>query len=1297
MHHLTPRFILDQWDAGRRFGRFRASTLFVDISGFTAVTEALMDAGIAGGEMLADIMVAIFDPLIAAVYENGGFVSGFAGDAFTAIFPDGDAVTGAADSAARAVTAGWRINRHLNDYPTYTTDYGTFAFTVKVGAARGSVVWGIVGAADGLRTYYFRGEAVDGCAAAEHVASGGDVVLSAEVAAAVAGWASFRPIGHAHFVVRDASPPVYKGPVIAPPEDDQAASAFQPAPLLHSDQRGEFRDVFSVFLNVQGPLTDAQLVPFMETFFDLLRRYDGTLCRLDFGDKGCNLLLFWGAPTSNENDAQRVLDFALDLVAATDLTLRVGVTFRMAYAGFAGAPRREEYTCYGLGVNLAARQMMAATWGAILLDGDTVRKATGFAVRYLEHKPFKGFAEPQPVYTLLGRDERTGEPHYAGRLVGRERELAQLEQAIRPIFDHRFAGLVAIVGEAGLGKSRLAHALVEDHAADLLLCQTDEILRQSLNPFRSWMRHEFDQSTTVAPAENRRRFEARLQTIRELTPDDALRIELTRTHSFLAALLDIVWPDSLYAQLEPELRFENTLSALKTLIKALSLIEPVVVLLEDAHWLDADSAEFLRRLTRNVAGFPFAVVATSRSPVDSALVADGTPCHTITLGNLQGAALSTLVSDRLQQAPSTPLLDLLRSRTDGNPFFVEQMLLYLRENDLLDRLQQEDSELDSDILVPTDVRSLLVSRLDKLEPAVRDVVQQAAVLGREFDAPVLAAMVGMDVGTWTDSAETAAIWQRVTTTRYLFQHALMRDAAYDMQLRGRLRSLHRHAAHAFETLHERRYFSAPPYAEIAYHFDHAREATRAVDYYGKAGEQAQDAYHNEDAVAYFTRGLELSDQSEDTHQFALLSGREAVYSWVGERNRQLDDLLQLVALAEERGDSAECADVYLRLAFFYHVTGEYEQALRYTRRAQALSETLDDDALLFRIYHTWGRILWKQGRYVDARPQLQTALSLAQDASATADCLYDLGVTYFYQTSFAEARTYIERAVTHYAAANNDKGLISCLIVRGNIEEQNRRFSRANVLFKQALQQCRNIGWRYGESFSLEHLGNNSFNSGLFDQAEQYHRLALSLAREIGLKSGEAVSHDVLGLIHLFEGRPAAAQTQFQIALDLNMNGVHDSRSAAFTFTHLGHALTELGQHDRANEMLIEALAIRRNLDLRGLMLDTLSALALNALREGKHDTARSWLTRLVAEMDDDSVSRAEFPLLVYWTAYHVMTSLGENRTMADELLARGHALLQQNAAHIQEQEDRSGYLTAFPFHAALVTAWQAASRLPSS
>ncbi|MCO5185730.1 MAG: tetratricopeptide repeat protein [Anaerolineae bacterium] len=1276
MHHLTPRFILDQWEAGNLFGRFDAAAVFVDVSGFTTVTEALMDAGVAGSEMLADIMVAIFEPLIAAVYDNGGYITDFAGDAFMALFPDDESQS----NVARAITATWRINRHLAANPIYETEHGTFEFAVKAGVAHGAVEWGIVGDADGWRTYFYRGQAVDLCAHAEHQARGGDVVLDRSVAAVAQNWADIRPIADRYYRIDGANPPLLHAPVITAPDTDRNARAFVAASLLHTSRRGEFRDIVSVFVNIAGPPTTAQLVAFMSVFFELLARYDGTLCRLDFGDKGCNLLLFWGAPVSHENDIQRALDFALDLQAATDLTLRMGITFRMGYAGFAGAPRREEYTCYGLGVNLAARQMMTADWGTVLLDGVTAEKAGRFDTAYVQHVPFKGFAEPQPVYTLNGRRDQVRDHVYAGQLVGREQEMAQLVAAIRPIFDHQFAGIVTIVAEAGMGKSRLAHAFLDQQPIKLFLCQTDEILRQSLNPFRFWLRNYFGQSSTVTPDENRRQFDNRLDRLLAILSDVALREELERTRSFLAALLDIFWPDSLYAQLEPQLRFENTLSALKALIKAESLVQPVVVLLEDVHWLDTDSAEFLKRLTRNVADYPFAVLATSRTPLADGMVEETVAQTAVTLTTLGSNAIAQLVTDRLHTPPSAALLELLATRTDGNPFFVEQMLLYLQENGLLDSLLRDDAVLTDDIIVPTDVRAVLVSRLDRLEPALRDVVQQASVLGREFELPVLQQMVGDEIELGLEVAESAAIWQPLTDTRYLFQHALMRDAAYDMQLRGRLRRLHGNAAHAFLRLNALTYFTAPPFAEIAYHFDHAREAPQAVVYYGKAGEQAQDAYHNEDAIAYFSRGLALSAEDDLNSQYKLLLGREAVLGWIGDRKAQAEDLDKLAPLVARMGaDDLLTVSFALRQAHFNYLIGNHERALAFAESAAKKAGMISAEAELAQAEHTWGRVLWKQGHYAAARNHIEHALSIDDSLPNQARSLYDLGGIAVYEAEFDKARQLFAQALAIYEQLNDMRGQISCLGMWGVVDNNAGDYIAAAARYTRSLELSNTVGWRHGASYTLGHLGNNAFEIGSFIQAQQYHEQALATCREIGDKEGEAVSLDTLGLVaHRLGALPQAISLFIQA--DSIQRAIGDPRGLGYTLTHLGHCLIDHAELDEAQVVLDEALALRAKLGVEPRLADTMAIGALLAHRQGDQDNGRTIVNDLLGRIEDFGVDSLEFPVMVLLICYDVCRAAGQADT-ATTILLQADQFLQQRAAIIVNMSVRRQFLEEIPSH----------------
>ena len=185
-------------------------------------------------------------------------------------------------------------------------------------------------------------------------------------------------------------------PVILPPVEMTQAQRFFPALALEMEASGEFRQVVNVFISLPTVRTEAQLAIFMQTVFTLQDHYGGYLSRISFGDKGAHLLLFWGAPVAYENDVERALDFVLDLQAQTTIPINAGVTFRDAHAGHIGSPLAEEYTCYGRGVNLAARFMTAAPRDEIWVDENVyARVKDRFELEWVGERTLKGFAEPQ--------------------------------------------------------------------------------------------------------------------------------------------------------------------------------------------------------------------------------------------------------------------------------------------------------------------------------------------------------------------------------------------------------------------------------------------------------------------------------------------------------------------------------------------------------------------------------------------------------------------------------------------------------------------------------------------------------------------------------------------------------------------------------------------------------------------------------------------------------------------------------------------------------------------------------------
>lgn len=401
MHRLVPNFILRQFNNKHDQGTFSGITLFVDVSGFTAFTEAMLQREPIEADVLAASITRIFTPLQETIQINGGFIAYFAGDAFMAVFP---LETSAPVNALRTAS---RIRSLVAGVGGLESPVDSFKLHIRLGMAFGEIEWGILRGE--LRSvYYFRGEAIENSTRAENLAVPGEWIISPRLLEQVHAWVDVRPVSD-YWVVTSLHPAAQRDfpPANSPADLDSSFSAdalspFFPPDLIAANLRGEFRRVVSIFLNIQGNPGHAQLQELIGRFLPVLDRYGGYLCRLDFGENGCRLLLFWGAPHSTGKNLECALNFLLMAKNASTVPVRAGVTDGIAYAGFVGAARREEYTCYSSRVNLAARLMSAAHWGEIWLGEEcALRSRQKFLIKPAGLHNFKGFAEPYQVHCLL--------------------------------------------------------------------------------------------------------------------------------------------------------------------------------------------------------------------------------------------------------------------------------------------------------------------------------------------------------------------------------------------------------------------------------------------------------------------------------------------------------------------------------------------------------------------------------------------------------------------------------------------------------------------------------------------------------------------------------------------------------------------------------------------------------------------------------------------------------------------------------------------------------------------------------
>ncbi|MBV6400051.1 MAG: hypothetical protein CNIPEHKO_00333 [Anaerolineales bacterium] len=1255
------------------------------------MTDTLMQHGQHGAEVLAGLMHGVFDPLVESIFEYGGKVVGFAGDGIMALFPlEEDPPK---EVALRALAAASEVQAHLFENPVRQTPYGNFQFSVKVGLAVGDVAWGILRSADEQSaTYYFRGAAVDESAKAEQQAIAGEILFTRAMFDLVSDSALTQPAGsfHRYGGFRHGKPS--PSPTNFPPVDFETSKVFFPEEIVSQDVRGEFRQVVNLFMRFPE-LEGEELEGFFRVVFELRQKFGGLLNRLDFGDKGCNMLMLWGAPVAYENDIGRVLNFILELKSRVKFPITAGITYYIAHAGYLGSSMSEDYTCYGWGVNLAARFMMSANAGQTWVDDRIARRVSAwFEIEFLSAQKFKGFSSEQKVHVLKSRRVEAGSI-YQGEMVGRGEELSRCLKFAEPLWKWQYPGVLLLLGDPGTGKGRLLHefrtmALRENPNMRWGVLQADQILRQSFNPIRYWLLRYFDVAATEDVEKRIENFETRMRRVIETTPDQDLALELDRLRSVLGALIDLYWEGSLYESLDAKSRYNSTLAALIYLIEAESLIQPLVLVLEDAHYIDEDTLQFLPRLKRALqtgkAPYPVALVIASRVQGNPFAADEGLADVTITLGRLSEEAVARQLDVLLGGPSAAGLTTLVLDRSEGNPFFIEQIVRYLQEESLLETRGDgwALSNRVRDLFLPGDIRAMLVARLDQLEMSVKEIVQTAAILGRVFSMPVLAEMSGNTsmVKESVQEAEQRAVWKFAGENKYIFSHGLLRDAAYTMQMRAHRQELHRLAVNALENN-----YGADVqfhYAELAYHAELGELKPKALQFYTLAGKSSAEAYQNNQAIDYFTRAYSFAAFDDYDTQYHLLHERVSLYGRIGNRSLQAKDLELLEKLAVQLRDDRRLAIAWKLYAHYYFTIGDYPNTLQTSERVIEMSMRLEDPEIALGIYLVQSQAFFRLGRVEEAIARQSEGLDLARTLKNRVEegrSLTALGLILLESHQPARAVERMEQAVD-IAREVGDRVLESRAL--GNLANAAayvlRDYIAAREYYKQAERLAVELGDRFGEGVEKANIGWVNMLLGDYETARAELEGALSIAREVDHSYQEIYTLLNLSAVNEAQENVEASEQYAAQAMTLSLEK-GDRSGEAWSYYYLGNAFLGGGKLEEARSAFARALEMRAEQNQPSLAKEPLAGLIRVALADHDPGLAIQYANEVMEYLSNGgTLDGAEEPLRIYLACFNALKTKHDPR--CDDILAVARDLLNAQASRISVVSSRRRFIDNVPW-----------------
>jgi class 3 adenylate cyclase/tetratricopeptide (TPR) repeat protein len=1139
----VPRLALD-WvtrTPAEEHRSVQGTLVFVDVSGFTALTERLAAHGRAGAEEINEIVGSTFTELANIAARYGADLLKWGGDA-AVLFFDGPG------SAARGARASWLMANAMHRLGRLRTSVGRVELKVSIGVHSGIIELFLLPGRH--RELVIAGPGATLTVEMEAAARAGEVVVSAANAASLDAGVLGEPRGKG--VLLTGEPRADESPAPAP----EAPQTEDPALLIPERLRGylqsdnedpEHRPIVICFVEVMGldhfidrrgaPAAARELGTVIRRSQEAADRHEATFYGTDIAPDGVKIMVLGGVPTFEGNDTDRVLRSALEIVhpplsdalhhaktrrdlgelersGTPDLALRAGVNAGQTFVfPELRLGRRRIFSITGDAVNLAARVVRAASPGQVLCtDATRAGLRAPFILQPLPAFSAKGKAEP--VITYAVGEEAGGAPRAARAqptFVGRNDELKLLLAAAADVRGNSNGKVVEVIGTAGIGKSRLVDEAASGWRLTTWRVQCDAFGGgQPYRPLRPMARALLGLEDDVPRADVA---SALSTTLEERAP------ALLPWASLLADVFDVFLPVRREVEeLEPRFRRPRLEAAFVELAGRLAP-GPTGFIFEDTHGLDEASASLLLRVAEETEVRPWLVVTTHQPGGLGGFDRELSGRLKVDLGPLDGASCEQLVSELGDDIQDPRQRRVLVERAEGNPLFLMELARALRVTGSPEAL-------------PDSLEPLLAARVDRLSPADRQSLRTAAVLGQRFDDELLARVV--------EDAELidAALWVRLSEFvreeggERVFTHALLRDAAYEGLSFRRRRELHARAATAIE---QRASGGDTAVELLSVHWLAAERWERAWECARTAGEKLAVLRSNVDAATHFRRALAAAQHV-----------REVPAADVARVGEMLGDVCELAG-DYERARSAYTrayqrvnhavvrARLLRKVGVLHERRGSYPQALRcYTGALRRLDG--EDPA---------GQV--ERCELELARAGVRHRQWRLHDSTAAAAVAGEVATVAGYRSGLAHS-LYLRHINSVYLNEPDDG------------------------LAHSALEIFAELGDLVGQGNVLNNLGISAYYRGAWDQALEHYGASRDARERTGDLVGAATEENNIGEVLSDQGHYAEAGTRFSAARSSWRTARYRVGEALAT-SNLGRLAARRGHTLEGAEMLEQARA----------------------------------------------------------------------------------------------------------------------------
>ena len=964
---------------------------------------------------------------------------------------------------------------------------------------------------------------------------------------------------------------------------------------------------------------------------DEIHRFEGTINQFT----GDGVMALFGAPVAHEDHAQRACHAALSIQKALgkygeglrddhgiDFKMRIGLNSGNVVVGSIGDDLRMDYTAIGDTTNLASRMEGMANPGWSMVSENTYTLSRDFfEFESLGRVEVKGKEELQEAYRLIKPSEvetriEAAAARGLSKFIGRGREMETLKER----FEKTQSGsgqVIGVVGEAGVGKSRLLLEMKNmlPHGEHTYLEGRCLHYGGSMAylPILDILRSYFDIEEGDSESDIKEKIKEKV-----LRLDERLKTVLPPFQEILSLTVD----DGAYLQLEPAVKKIRTFEAIRDLLVRVSETQPLVLAVEDLHWIDKTSEEFLNYLIDWLANTRILLILLYRPEYTHTWGSKS--CYSkIGVDQLSTATSANLVRAILKGREVTQeLKELILGRAGGNPLFVEEFTHSLVENGSIQYKKNEYmlTRKVSEIQLPDTIQGIIAARIDRVEEGLKRIMQVASVIGREFAFRILQSIMGMREELKYNLLNLQGL-EFISEKRifpeleYIFKHALTQEVAYSSLLQKRRKEIHESIGKAIESLYPERLEQY--YGLLAYHYGRSHNKDKALQYNDLANRKAAKVCAMEDAKAYFDEAMTLLDTLPDSVEnrerrtsllvsnsivFILLfrfpeyyellirykptavgAGNQGLLGafyqrmahcewWFGESDQALENVMKAVDLCEAAGDIEEAGIAYTSLQWIHYVRGSYDDAIGL--KNDALRMLKEQFNLRWYVWALCAASVAYTflGRWNEAVEEGHQALKMAEeysDNSIISYAAFVISLVYSSKGDLNQAREYGEMAAEK-APTPVDKawaqGILAFSWIRAGEPD------RGIEVLENLIPMFRASRWALGESYHLTFIGEGYLLAGEFDKATKAFEEGLKIAERCGLRLWVARPHRLLGEVAL-ETHLSKAASHFEESIAVCQE-IKAENELALAYAGYGRFHKQQGNITQAREYLTQALEI---------------------------------------------------------------------------------------------------------------------------